>query len=240
MNILDIPPEIILHLSNYLNDQDQLSLFVTCCKLYPYQYDVLWTSLYSFDKISHVLNTYRFTRVTKLPSTKYITKYMTEINFSDTFNDDIIGVLPKKLSHLVFGRDFNQNIIGCLPDNLESVTFGDCFNKPIKTYQLKDKQGEIVTAIPNNIKTIIFGRDFNQDISECIPESVEYLKLPVTYEGDLTAVFPKCIKKLEIPGKCIDEFVIPNNVIELTIFRPINIKRLSYIPITVNNIYFVP
>lgn len=240
MNLLDIPLEIVLYLSNYLTDRDQLSLFVTCHKLYPYQYHALWTFLYSFDKISHIINTYRFTRVTELPSTKYITKYMTEISFSDTFDEDITGALPINLTHLTFGRDFNQNIIGCFPDNLESVMFGDCFNKPIKTYQLKDKQGEIVTAIPHNMKTIIFGRDFNQDISECIPESVVYLKLPIAYEGDLTAVLPKSIKKLEIPSKCIDEFVIPNNVIELIISRPINLKRLLYIPNTVNNIYFVP
>jgi len=75
-----------------------------------------------------------------------------DVKFGWKFNKPIVGVDWGNVKSVSFGVDFNQPIVGVNWGNVERVRFGVGFNKPI------------IGVDWGNVKSVTFGEDFNKPV----------------------------------------------------------------------------
>ena len=131
------------------------------------------------------------------------------LTFGYCFNQQVN--LPPNLTHLTFGWKFNQQVN--LPFSVQFLEL-DCNNINIIDY-LSDNVEELVLGynnilelndLPSSIKKLVIkNEDYNQELN-CLPNNLEYLKLPSAYDKEIKN-YPKQLKKIKCSKdyKYIDE-----------------------------------
>ena len=175
-----------------------------------------------FDIISKynelIFSNYDDYNITIKTNNRYYREYDKNYKLSK-FNQQVI--IPQNVTHLTFGYYFNQkvnlpnikyikldcnniDIIENLPNSVEEIEFDYNFNLELQN-------------LPNSIKKISFDcySKYDKELN-CLPESVEYLKLNISYDKRIKK-FPLNLKTI----KCneiyiyIDDFKDKYNVIIL-------------------------
>lgn len=128
---------------------------------------------------------------------------LTQLTLNSNFNLPI-KLLPPLLTHLIFGNEFNQPID--LPSQIIYLSLSSnneyiINNLPngIEKLHLFDKAFDLeLNNLPTSIKTIIFTnvnfRIYDKKLN-CLPDSVEYIKLPLEYKHRISNI-PKKLKNV--------------------------------------------
>lgn len=143
-------------------------------------------------EITHMILGYTFNQPMNLPPE--LTRLTLGYNFSQPVN------LPNNLTHLTLGYKFSQpvnlpnitylkipsnnahNIIDFLQNSLEELILSCVFNLQMNN-------------LPNGLKKLIFEKENYEHELNSLPNSLEYIKLPLKYKQNLN--FPKNLNTIE-------------------------------------------
>jgi hypothetical protein len=168
--------DILLSITDYLNDKDSMSLFSVNKSVK----DISRNSKYTIKKsINHnqilsIPKNYRITSISRvyLDMMKYIEKNQDRFVFVKTlWLDDFcepIKIFPKNLEKVF---DINHSI-DKLPFGIKEIWFGDCFNEPIDN-------------LPDSVTLIHFGLKFNQDINK-LPKYLNEISFSINFNSNIT------------------------------------------------------
>lgn len=228
MNIVINNSDLILKITDYLNDNDSFSLFITdklhhdIINKYPHKYTIKRTVLrnqrrffkYRVDKYLTDKNEYpplvniieyrhQFnTKIQNIPKGTKVLKFgfYFNQNIDDMDNKDNNNSL-ESLSTLIFGVSFN-NIINKYPQNIRNIAFGMYYNRPI-------------INLPPNIKCICLGANYN--LSLHLPNTVTHLALGFNYNYPLINL-PSSLLYLKLGYKYKHDLCnLPPNLEELVL-----------------------
>ena len=195
-----------------------------------FKYSIFNKQIIIPQNITHLIFGCKFNQQVTIPH------IVTHLTFDCEFNQQV--TIPENVIHLTFGYYFNQQVI--IPHNVTHLTLGNKFNKQvnlpnIKYIKLDCNNINLIEKLPNSIEEIEFGRCFNLELQNlpnsikkisfdcyskydkelnCLPESVEYLKLNIGYDKRIKK-FPLNLKTIECHKiyKYIDDFKDKYNVI---------------------------
>ena len=182
--------------------------------------------IFGYDFNQHVIIPQNVTHLTfgnNFNQQIIIPQNITHLTFGWDFNQPVI--IPENVTHLTFGSYYNQQVI--IPENVTHLTFGYHFNQQvnlpnIKYIKLNSNNIYLIENLPNSIEEIEFGYNFNLELHNlpnsikkisfnyysrydkelnCLPEFVEYLKLPLCYDKKINK-FPLNLKTIKCYEDC--------------------------------------
>lgn len=241
MKMIGLPIELIIYISDYLNNKDKFSIFFTCKTLKNCSKIIYLRHVHSYEKVKYHLENYRFEKVFYMTNDINIPYGVTWLQFKESFNKPLNNYIPNTVTKIKFGKDFNQSINGCLSNNIKFLEFGQNFNQSIENLPSSVKSlkffgnydRKIHGEIPKGVKKLYFYKSFTEFVSD----NVTHLFVNDIDENKMKYI-PKTVTHLKF-GSCFNQSIkgyIPQNITHLKFGYSYSQKlgESSYYIVTVN------
>ena len=205
LNLLDLQIELLIYITEFLNDKDKLNFFSVNKFLFNSRNLLTFNDYYDYKKTQHVKRLKKFNlklyrtiydnNISKNIKLNNVKKLIIKCN-KDIFTKNIDLFEKNNIEEIEFFANYNKPIIN-LPNSIKRITFhrGSLFNHELNN-------------LSNSINKIIFndGYNFNQSIPDNLINKVIFIGLR-SYKYD------NVFSIINITSMIDDIDVINNNII---------------------------